>query len=142
MKSLNGKVLLGVACAGLMISLMAGNAFAADRDGGRRGGSASYNRGDRGGDRGYDRDRGYSRYDRGDSYRPHYAVRDYRPVYFGRSYYYEPDVVYVAPAVEYYEPAPVVEYYRPAPVCRSTVVVRSACRSRGWGVGVGFYFGR
>ena len=51
MKSFNGKVLLGLVCAGLLLSLNVGNAFAGDRDGG------------------WDRDH----------HRAHYVVREYAP---------------------------------------------------------------
>ncbi len=131
MKSLNGKVMLAVACAGLAISLAAGGALAGDRDGYR--GGSHYDRDHRGWSSHYDRYyRGY--------YRPYYYVGGYasvyaEPVYDEPVYYSDPPVVYAEPV-----PAPVVQYVYPAPVYRERVVVRPTYRYRGWGAG--FYFGR
>ena len=75
MKSLNGKLVLASVCVGLLVSVMATNAYAGDRD--SRGGydRVGHSQSDR---VGYSHpDRGY----RGDYDRPHYVVRDSGPVH-------------------------------------------------------------
>ncbi len=127
MKSFNGKVILGLVCAGLLLSLSVGNAFAGDRDG------------------------GWYR----DHYRPHYVVREYHPVCVQPVVTCvvpapvvvapapvvvvpapAPVVVEPAPAPVVVAPAPVVEYVTPAPVVRERVVV---CHKH-WSFGLFFGF--
>ena len=117
MKSFNGKMLLGLVCAGLLLTLNVGNAFAGDRDGG------------------WDRDH----------HRAHYIVREYRPVCVHPEVVCvapapvvvapAPVVVVPAPPPVVVAPAPVV-VVEPAPVVRERVVVRH----KHWSFGLFFGF--
>ncbi len=116
MKSFNGKVLLGLVCAGLLLSLTAGNAFAGDRDGG------------------WYRPHYVIREYHPVCVQPVVTCVAPAPVVVAPA----PVVVVPAPAPVVVEPvpAPVVEYVAPAPVVRERIVVGH----KHWSFGLFFGF--
>ncbi len=126
MKSFNGKVILGLVSAAMLLSLGVGNAFAGDRDS------------------------GWYR----DHHRAHYVIREYRPVCVQpvvtcvapapvvvtpAPVVVEPAPVVVTPAPVVIEPAPAPVVVAPAPVVVAPAPVvreRIVVRHRHWSFGL------